>query len=459
MAQDLLRLMKDLPYEEFRDRELADYVSGLFEARYRSEIVTKVLHCWCILENEGLIMQPPGSESATPYHVSLKGYQLKQCTDEDDRFIPQRHLSHVAEAIKRDLGELSDSEIDLRRQLQSEAEELMLKYAGKEAAELVRACMMGEADACEERLALNDVLYEIVNQNNGLDIREFDKDPGPVKLNALVKDVVKKWDGFEYRGSKVTEDSVLAWLFQFARQDRPYMLRLLQLVATFSAAKMRDEMSKLYRLIAGKLGKKDPQLLLCAFGSPAKSGSTCARMFKQEQPGRIDDAHISDIKEHLKNSGMQYDALVFVDDTIGSGANVETLVANLKEQELDAELKRRSISIYLCSVVALRDGLEVAQRACAKFACQAEVLSLYEFRKCFDAGIGIFQGDNDRLKAMSIANEFGLKLRQEDPLGFNDSQMVVVFHDNSPDNTLPVLNALPNQRSKTKSWIPLFPRI
>lgn len=61
------------------------------------------------------------------------------------------------------------------------------------------------------------------------------------------------------------------------------------------------------------------------------------------------------------------------------------------------------------------------------------------------------------MKARKIAETIGASLEKRHPLGWEDSEALVVFPDNTPNNTLPILWKA-GAKVDGKEWHPLFPR-
>lgn len=62
-----------------------------------------------------------------------------------------------------------------------------------------------------------------------------------------------------------------------------------------------------------------------------------------------------------------------------------------------------------------------------------------------------------RERAMRLADEIGSQLEKRHPLGYEDSQALVVFPDTVPNNTLPILYKQ-GRKYQGRDWIPLFRR-
>ena len=73
--------------------------------------------------------------------------------------------------------------------------------------------------------------------------------------------------------------------------------------------------------------------------------------------------------------------------------------------------------------------------------------------KCFSDTSCIFADDAQREKAKDVASSYGIRLQKREPLGYGNCQTTVVFEDNCPNNSLPIL------WDKAPNWMPLFERL
>ena len=168
------------------------------------------------------------------------------------------------------------------------------------------------------------------------------------------------------------------------------------------------------------------------------------------------EVSFTDIQSTL-NSNDQIEAIVFVDDIIASGDSAVESLSELNENcgEL---LKEKQVKVFISAICGLHIGIEKLQVAINNVPFDAEVLvsdPLTETDRCFSDESEVFTSPNDREKAKGIALEIGKKLEKKCPLGFQDNQLLVVFSDNCPNNTLPILW---KESTGKVNWTPLFKR-
>ena len=179
--------------------------------------------------------------------------------------------------------------------------------------------------------------------------------------------------------------------------------------------------------------------LLSNFGSPAQSGSSYARIYANENKIYIDNAvsfdKISDVlekKSHIK-------AIVFVDDIIASGNSaVESL--NTLNDQCGKLLEKQKVTVFISAICGLHIGIKKLEDAIEKVPFEAEVIvgdPLTEIDQCFNFTSEVFSSSDERNRAERIVLEHGKLLQKKYPLGYENSQLLVAFHDNCPNNTLP----------------------
>ena len=279
----------------------------------------------------------------------------------------------------------------------------------------------------------------------------------------------EKWE--PYRDVLITPQHVSTWLEQFAyKVEQRQMFTLLKHVNYFGRYRTRQRIHDLHEEVQAILARSGatrpwdrrqarPDVLLSSFGSPAQSGSSYARMYSKDNnifSGNVKS--FKDIPETLSKN-HQIKALVFVDDIIASGDSIRR---DLKElNELCGEsIRNNQLRVLICAVCGLRLGIENAKEAAENASLSAQVRIvvsdiLDETDCCFSDQSSIFNSSEERHQARSIAEEYGRKLVKNAPLGYHDNQLFVVFFDNCPNNTLPILWKESTGRLK---WRPLFKR-
>ncbi|MGD9683730.1 MAG: RNA-directed DNA polymerase [Candidatus Obscuribacterales bacterium] len=184
-----------------------------------------------------------------------------------------------------------------------------------------------------------------------------EQDKHVVQGSELVNEVTTLVQNFEgaYRQSRIGSMEIMSWLSQFDRSHHPLMIELLKHVEFYSLPRFRDALGYLHKRVGTLLeGKECPKILVSAFGSPVKSGSTCARLYRQESG--LDTscgASLSQIPQRLREDA-DIDAIVFVEDVIGSGEDTIRLLHELDEG-CGRDLAVRKIKVFIAAVCVSGD--------------------------------------------------------------------------------------------------------
>ena len=120
-------------------------------------------------------------------------------------------------------------------------------------------------------------------------------------------------------------------------------------------------------------------------------------------------------------------------------------------------IRTKQVTVFISVICGLHTGIKQLKDTIKGGPFNPEVVvgdSLTEKDQCFTDQSEVFSSDSERERAKQITFEYGKKLKQQ-PLGYKNSQLLVVFPDNCPNNTLPIL--WKESTGKVK-WTPLFKR-
>jgi len=142
-------------------------------------------------------------------------------------------------------------------------------------------------------------------------------------------------------------------------------------------------------------------------------------------------------------------ALVFFDDIIGSGNQAITFA--------EENLKDIPIKKYYFALLAFEKGYKkVSNSNYFENVVPHEVLS-DEYR-AFSPNSQIFPDEDTRKRIKKLCTKYGKKL-YDYPLGYDNSQALIVLPHNTPNNTLPIIWASENNEKKPGYiWYPVWER-
>lgn len=185
-------------------------------------------------------------------------------------------------------------------------------------------------------------------------------------------------------------------------------------------------------------------------GNPSESGVHLLYYFRQEN--RLDKKNFTDTvqifrKTNAPSNGMDRELrdpsirrYVFLDDVCGSG---ETAVIYSREVLSDILRIDPSAKVYYLCIFASSDGLNfVRDESLFKENCAA-VFELDRTYRCLSEFSRYFQPKEypeiDPDIARRLVETYGNELDPRFASGFGDSQMLLGFHHNTPDNTLCIM--------------------
>ena len=150
--------------------------------------------------------------------------------------------------------------------------------------------------------------------------------------------------------------------------------------------------------------------------------------------------------------------LVFMDDFCGSGQQATDF--SLDEVSSMRQIAKRGnldIEIWYLAILATASGL-AHTRQYGVFDRVDTVSELDSSYRVFDNSSQFFTNapsQIDKVTARMIASFYGQRLWPQHPLGYQDGQLLVGFHHNVPDNTLPIIC----QSASDPAWTAIFPRV
>ncbi|TOI48511.1 phosphoribosyltransferase-like protein [Vibrio parahaemolyticus] len=278
--------------------------------------------------------------------------------------------------------------------------------------------------------------------------------------DSEISGLVQKWD--LYKGQSIEIAHVRAWLNQFQNnKERKIAFKLLENISFYGEKTIREKLSVIHEAIRRKViytHKKSQKvrrdILISCFGTGSKSGASTLRMYASENKITTHNIkNFSDIKKTIE-SNNEISAIVFIDDILATGGSIISGINELKEQ-CGEIISERKIVVVIGVICGVSEGYENILRQDFGFEVETVVCDVLPSEcKVFSEASEVFTEREERQYAQSICTKYGSQLQKMHPLGYQDSQLLVVFKDNCPNNSLPILWSSSNR----PKWIPLFNR-
>lgn len=274
-------------------------------------------------------------------------------------------------------------------------------------------------------------------------------------------------------------DQYHKWLENFKSDEKLDAMFLLSKFMYFSNDTIRELMVRVYEdlykrpivyeirrnnrntrdaeVIENEFKKIRSRTRFLSIGNPSESSAHLLYFFRQENrlkrdlfigPSELFLHKVKDgeITATLASSGI--DRIIVLDDFCGSGNQAskfyEEVVRVIKEKNAD-------IHIAYYALFAIEEGLRKVKGLL--FDAVEAIFVLDESYKCFSDKSRFFVGEDIEFKkhCKMISETYGRKISSI-PLGFKDCQMLLGFHHNTPNNTLPIF------WKENEGWVPMFKR-
>jgi len=292
----------------------------------------------------------------------------------------------------------------------------------------------------------------------------------------------KVWEG------RVNRLNIQMWLDNFdgtvkpIDAERKHMLFLLSNFMYFGSLQIRELLKAVFRdlykypivhairkdnrdtrnlaLIDGLFSGELSKSRFLGVGNPSESGCHLLYHFRQMNalPKEI-FIHAHEIFRPKRFTGRWVLAnkairrYVFIDDFCGSGDQV---VGYCKQIIQQAKKQDPRVKFFYYSLFGCKKGVEnVARRKL--FDDVQCLVELDETFGCFHGMSRYFHAaptEIDKGIAERICRKYGSRMMPGNPLGYGDCQLLLSFHHNTPDNTLPVFW----WDEVSPDWTPIFKR-
>jgi hypothetical protein len=271
-----------------------------------------------------------------------------------------------------------------------------------------------------------------------------------------------------------SEPAIVEWLDNFTApnpsepSERLHALFLLSNFMYFGNRQVRELLKHLYRdlyrypilkelrrahsdtldsdLIDPLFQNELAQTRFLGVGNPSESGCHLLYYFRQEN-GLSKDLfiHTHELFRREPGSGTQHlrdssvTRYVFIDDFCGSGKQATEYSRDLVEEIL--RLKPSATVAYYV-LFATTKGISTV-RSDTAFSEAREIYQLDPSFECFSTGSRYFLRPMDGIDkkfCQDMCQRYGANMvAPEHALGFDNSQLLLGFHHNTPDNTLPII--------------------
>lgn len=187
-------------------------------------------------------------------------------------------------------------------------------------------------------------------------------------------------------------------------------------------------------------------------GKPGKSGDIVLYQLQKVFAPHTNKAHFYNYVDEIPTNQLcQDDYIVLVDDFIGSGNTVDEFIQNIPDKTVLLSYPRLCV---LCGIL-MQSGQSYIERKYTKNYGLTLVAGDVK-QKAFEKSHSPFGGYVRMKRIRDFCYKYGLELYKRGPLGFKNTQSLVIIEHSSPNDSLPILWS--DNRYKNRKWIPLAPR-
>ncbi|MGD0339597.1 MAG: hypothetical protein ABSB78_12510 [Bacteroidota bacterium] len=254
----------------------------------------------------------------------------------------------------------------------------------------------------------------------------------------------------------VNSIEILSWLNNFEYRDWNNALKVLEALEYFSESEIIELYENRISKIIGTLSST-MEYVVHPIGEYGKSGTMMVYYFKKT-PSFINNSYLFSFAEKthkLKSVLNLRKTLLLLDDYLGTGKSANDYVRQFVLPLLNK--RGLTIPIILVSLFGNESGIKLIGRKLPKIKIYTE-----QRLKAFTSRGSIF----GNYKRMIVIRKFCYKYGQglftiydpvthnniDHPLGYQNSQSIIVFPYGPPNNTLPII------WSSDHNWHPLYPR-
>ncbi|MDV2443642.1 hypothetical protein CMV00_07525 [Elizabethkingia anophelis] len=255
--------------------------------------------------------------------------------------------------------------------------------------------------------------------------------------------------------NSITQLDIINWLGNFKEEDWDNALTISERIKYFNTSAILNELDA---FLANILKSYPDKIIHVAFlGEFGKSGSHLIYYLKKCPTYKNNDLRFK-ILQHLRKIDTKiknHDILLLIDDFIGTGESATKFFKHeIKQQLLSKSLSIKTI--FLCVAY-----MEDAKKKIDQDVSNYEIIGT-PYRKAFSNLGSVFGYRKKMITIKNFCSDYGKelfsvydkekRLTNYYPLGYGDSQALIVFNHTAPNNSLPII------WSNKNSWTPLFAR-
>lgn len=256
--------------------------------------------------------------------------------------------------------------------------------------------------------------------------------------------------------------NVYKWLENFEEGEMDDAIDIMEHITYFRESDIVDILSKIFAEIFRGIDPKETTAYILPLGEPGKSGDAmmyCAKktLHKEIRKYNIYFVNYADEVDFNACRSKKNAFVVLLDDIIGSvGSFSDFIKDNIgdKRRDLLPILADEHIKTLLVAPVILDSGKTRINKEYPNITIKCAE----NYHKAFEKNKSVFGSYSPMVRLREFCYKYGIQLQPKSPLGWKNSQALVVFDHATPNNTLPIIWSNHMIKSTGSQWYPLFPR-
>lgn len=265
-------------------------------------------------------------------------------------------------------------------------------------------------------------------------------------VDEVKKCCLSKWKGeFDIDERLQTfSNEFSSWLSQIPEENRTTVLTLLQNLEYYSHNTTNKWLKNLHTQLIQKSSISDENTIYAFIKS--EDGKTNSSNDYWTDYKFLNSLNLEICYEDIfaiTDTQWQYiENIVFIDDFTGSG---KSLIDELKK----APYRYANKNVYFITINVMLQAEENIRNFCKENNINIVIICAFKQSKMFESDV--FENNSDAYKEIKMMSK-DFKIPNCHIMGFHNSQSLVVFYNNTPNNTLGFI------RYKTDKYNPIFPR-
>lgn len=277
-----------------------------------------------------------------------------------------------------------------------------------------------------------------------------------MELKELMNHCINKWNGGVESDKRIkeVEEYFKDWFSNIPEEYKSMVEVLIKNLEYYPRKAVNNYLVELHKELLKKGDINDDNTIYVFIKSKSGKGNSSNDYWTEYK--NINDLNREICYENMyliTNEQWKYiKNIVFIDDFCGTGNTFINEIKNIRKIKKIEKFNKTYLGkrIFYIIIVTTEIGLkEIKNYAESK---KILITLVYKFiqKKAFEQNLFIIDDESAKKLLINLSNEYKIPKIQQ--LGFKESQSLVAFYNNTPNNTIGLM------RYDTKVYKPLFPR-